>query len=147
MSTTDNTSTVPTAATSSPVTVVRSEEQLAIATTVQVRGAVRLHKRIITETITETVEVRREELVITELAPEEIRLLGTLAAAAGADQLREREFDVILHQERAVVTTEVVPVERIRVRVHVVTEQAQVVESLRREHIGLLDEPVTPPPT
>lgn len=147
MSTTDNPSTVPTAATSSPVTVVRSEEQLAIATTVQVRGAVRLHKRIITETVTQTVEVSREELIVTELAPDEISMQATLAAADGAHQLREREFDVILHQERVVVTTEVVPVERVRVRVHVVTEQAQVVESLRREHIGLLDESVTPPPT
>ena len=145
MSTTGNTPTVPAPA-SPPVTVVRSEEQLAIATTVQVRGAVRLHKRIITETVTQTVEVRREELIVTELAPDEISLQGTLAAE-DTNQLRERQFDVILHQEQVVVTTEVVPVERIRVRVHVVTEQTQVEESLRREHIGLLDERVPPPPT
>jgi len=145
VSTTGNTPTVPASA-SPPVTVVRSEEQLAIATTVQVRGAVRLHKRIITETITKTVEVRREELIVTDLTPDEISLQATLAAE-DTNQLREREFDVILHQEQVVVTTEVVPVERIRVRVHVVTEQTHVEESLRQEHVGLLDDRVPLPPT
>lgn len=116
-----------------PISVLRSEEQLTVSHTVQVTGAVRLHKRIVTETITQTVDVCREELVITELTPDNVTLHD--GTANGDEQLHDREFDLILHEERVVITTTVVPIERVRVRVHVVTDQVQIEETLRREHI------------
>lgn len=125
--------TTPDAAATSPITVLRSEEQLTVSHTVQVTGAVRLHKRIVTETITQTVDVRREELVITELTPDNVTLHD--GTAHGDEQLHDREFDLILHEERVVITTTVVPIERVRVRVNVVTDQVQIEETLRREHI------------
>lgn len=126
--------TTPDAATTPPppITVLRSEEQLTVSHTVQVTGAVRLHKRIVTETITQTVDVRREELVITELTPANVTLHD---GTAHGDELHDREFDLILHEERVAITTTVVPIERVRVRVHVVTDQVQIEETLRREHI------------
>ena len=126
------------ASTSPPAAVVRSQEQLAIARTVRIRGAVRLHKRVVTETVTQTVEVRREELVITELTPEEVSLPATLAAHDGTAQLHEAEFALVLHEERVVVTTEVVPVERVRVRVRIVTADVEVEESVRQERVSVL---------
>ena len=116
----------------SPITVLRSEEQLTVSHTVQVTGAVRLHKRIVTETITQTVDVRREELVITELTPDNVTLHD---GTAHGGELHDREFDLILHEERVVISTTVVPIERVRVRVRVVTDQVQIEETLRQEHI------------
>jgi uncharacterized protein (TIGR02271 family) len=119
---------------SPPITMLRSEEQLTISRTVRVKGAVRLHKRIVTETITQTVEVRREELVITEVAAGDVTVQGSLAAHDDT-QIGDREFDLILHEERVVISTAVVPVERVRVRVHVVTDQVQIQDTRRREHV------------
>ncbi|HEY5787135.1 MAG TPA: YsnF/AvaK domain-containing protein [Microlunatus sp.] len=121
------------AAVSQPVTMLRSEEQLTVSRTVRVKGAVRLHKRIVTETITQTVKVRREELVITEVASGDVTLQGS--PASHDKQLGDREFDLILHEERVVISTAVVPVERVRIRVHVVTDQMHIQETLRREHV------------
>ena len=117
--------------------MVRSEEQLTVSRTVRVKGAVRLHKRIVTETVTHTVEIRREELVITEVAPEEISLQATVARDS-TEQLVEREFELILHEEQTVITATIVPVERVRVRVQVVTDQVQIEETLRREHVDMV---------
>ena len=120
------------ATTPQPITVLRSEEQLAVSRTVRVTGAVRLHKRIVTETITQTVDVRREELVITEVAADDVTLQDS---AATGGELRDGEFDLVLHEERIVINTEVVPVERVRVRVHLITDQVQIEETVRREHV------------
>jgi uncharacterized protein (TIGR02271 family) len=120
-------------AVSKPITMLRSEEQLTVSRTVRVKGAVRLHKRIVTETITQTVEVRREELVITEVAAGDVTVQGS--PAIHDTQLGDREFDLILHEERVVISTAVVPVERVRVRVRVVTGEVHIQETLRREHV------------
>ena len=127
-----------------PAPIVRSREQLAISHTLRVRGAVRLHKRIVTETVTQTVEVRREELVITDLAADEISL-PTSASSTSAGQLSDREFDFVLHEERIVVSTVTVPIERVHVRVRVVSDNQQIVETVREEHVDLLTEPTVTP--
>ena len=139
----DDTPTDP--AVSAPPPIVRSREQLAISQAIRVRGAVRLHRRIVTETVTETVEVRREELVITDLTADEISLQTSLPSDS-TNQLSDREFDLILHEERALISTVVVPVERVHVRIRVVSGNEQIVETLREEHVDLLTEPsVTSP--
>jgi stress response protein YsnF len=43
----------------------------------------------------------------------------------------------VLHAERPVVTTEVVPVERVRLSTELVTEQVQVRDTVRREQVSL----------
>lgn len=53
-----------TAVTDEPPTVIRSEEELVIGRERVAHERVRLVKRIVTETVTQTVEVRREELHI-----------------------------------------------------------------------------------
>lgn len=61
-----------------PVEVVRSEEELVVDTRVLGRERVRLVKRIVTESVTRTVELRHEELVI------ERETLGDAEGASGA---------------------------------------------------------------
>jgi len=47
---------------------------------------------------------------------------------------------VILHAEQPVVTTEAVPVERVRLGTETVTEQQQVTGEVRKEHIEVHDD-------
>jgi stress response protein YsnF len=52
--------------------------------------------------------------------------------------ISEEEHEVTLHAERPVVAKETVPVERVRLGTTTVTEEHQVNEQIRKEHI---DEP------
>jgi uncharacterized protein (TIGR02271 family) len=123
--------------------VVLSEEQLRVSTRTEVIGRVRVRKHVTSEEVTQTVTLRREELAV-----EDLPLDGTagregergLDAATAGDE----EFEVVLHEERLVVVT--VPVERVRVRVHRVTEEVAVSEVVRRERIGLDVSPSAPVP-
>ena len=117
--------------------VVRSEEQLRVRTRTEVTGRVLVRKRVVSEEVTRTVTLRREELVVEELPAGDQP--GTTAAGTGtgtgtlADTAAE-EIELVLHEERVVVTS--VPVERVRVRVHRVAEEVAVSEVLRRERIA-----------
>lgn len=113
--------------------VVRAEEQLRVSTVTRVRERVRLRKRVVTEEVTRTITVAREILDIQHLPADPSREVS--AAAAGLPG--PVELDLVLHEERVVVTTEVVPVERVRVRVHQITEQIEVAEVLRREQVDV----------
>ena len=123
--------------------VVLSEEQLRVSTRTEVIGRVRVRKHVTSEEVTQTVTLRREELAVEDLpldgtvGPEGD---GGLDAATAGDE----EFEVVLHEERLVVVT--VPVERVRVRVHRVTEEVAVSEVVRRERIGLDVSPSAPEP-
>lgn len=125
----------------SPATVVRSEEHLRVGVRTQVRERVMVRKRTVTEEVTRTVTVAREVLDIEHL-PVDAADQATLRSADAPDPV---ELDIVLHEERIVVTTEVVPVERVRVRVHKITEQVDVADVLRREHVEIL--PATPADT
>jgi stress response protein YsnF len=50
---------------------------------------------------------------------------------------------VVLTEERVVVSKEPVPVERVRLGTETVTEQQEVTEAVRKEHIELDDATVT----
>lgn len=115
--------------------VVRSEEQLAVTLPIRVRGGLRISKIVSIETVTQTVEVRREQLHVEELDAD-APTLDTTQDLADYD-LAEQEFDLILHEERVVVSTEVVPVERVRVRTRVITEQREVSDTVRREQVEI----------
>src|SRR4051794_9148535 len=113
--------------------VVRSEEQLVVGTERRATEAVRLHKHVVTEEVTVTVTVRREEPRVERIPVEE-------ADRAAHDRphpqaMEDGTFDVVLYAEEPVVQTRLVPVERVRVHRDVLVEERPVTETVRRERI------------
>ncbi len=120
--------------TSGPVTdgtTTRSEERLRVGTETVETGRARLRKYIVTEQVTTTVPVSREEVRIVR---EPITDANRDAALAGGD-LTEEQHEVILHAERPVVQKETVAVERVRLATETVTEEQQVTGEVRKEQI------------
>jgi len=131
--------TVPVAAVPTPPTtggaMTRSEEQLRVATERYAAKQVRVVKYVVTEEVQVTVPIRREEIRIEEIplddgAPATAGALDT----AGTGGLPET---IVLHTERPVVGTEVVPVERVRLRTEWVQEHVQVRDQVRRERVDV----------
>jgi len=122
--------------TSGPTTddaMTRSEERLDVSTRSEEVGRARLRKYVVTENVTTTVPVTREEVRI-EREPITDANVGD---AMDGPAISEEEHEVTLHAERAVVNKEAVPVERVRLDKTTVTEQEQVSEGLRKEEIEL----------
>lgn len=111
--------------------MTRSEEQIRVGTEKREAGRARLRKYIVTENVTQTVPVSREEVRVER---EPITEANRDAAMAGGD-LTEEEHEVTLHEERAVVEKEAVPVERVRLDKDTVTGHEQVSEEVRKEQI------------
>lgn len=111
--------------------MIRSEERLNIGTERHETGRVHLRKHIVTENVTTTVPVQREEV---RLEREPITDANRDEAFSGAD-LTEEDHVATLHEERVVVSKETVPVERVRLEKDVVTENQQVSEDVRKEQI------------
>ena len=111
--------------------MTRSEERLHVGTEQVETGRARLRKYITTETVTQTVPVSREEVVV-EREPITDANIGN--AMAGGE-LTEEEHEVTLHEERPVVAKETVPVERIRLGTETVTEEQTVSADVRKENI------------
>ena len=118
--------------------MTRSEEQLHVGTETRETGRARLRKYVVTEDVTTTVPVSHEEV---RLEREPVTAANRDEALTGGD-ITEEEHEVVLTEERPVVTKETVPVERVRVDKDTVTEQQQVDETVRKEEIEL-DEPGT----
>lgn len=122
--------------TSGPTTddaMTRSEEQLHVGTRKEEAGRARLRKYVVTENVTTTVPVQREEV---RLEREPITDANRGDAMAGP-AISEEEHEVILHEERPVIEKETVPVERVRLDKETVTEQHTVTEEVRKENIEL----------
>ena len=120
--------------TSGPTTddaMTRSEERLKVGTRQEEAGRARLRKYVVTENVTETVPVSREEVRV-EREPITDKNVG--AARSGPD-ISEEEHEVVLHEERPVVEKEAVPVERVRLGTETVTDQETVSEDVRKEQI------------
>jgi len=111
--------------------MTRSEEQLHVGTRSEEVGRARLRKFVVTENVTQTVPVTREEVRI-EREPITDANVGN---AMDGPAISEEEHEVTLHAERPVVEKEAVPVERVRLDKDTVTEQAAVNETLRKEEI------------
>ena len=111
--------------------MTRSEEHLNVGTETVEAGRARLRKYVVTEQQTVTVPVTREEV---RLEREPITD-ANLAAAMDGPEITEAEHEVVLHEERAVVTTETVPVERVRLATETVTESEEVTGEVRKEQI------------
>jgi uncharacterized protein (TIGR02271 family) len=125
--------------TSGPTTddaMTRSEEKLHVGTEREATGRARLRKYIVTENVTKTVPVQREEVRL-EREPITDANIGD---ALDGPAISEEEHEVILHEERPVVEKETVPVERVRLDKETVTEEHTVTEEVRKENIDLDDD-------
>lgn len=120
--------------TSGPTTddaMTRSEERLEVGTTTQEAGRARLRKYVTTETETVTVPVTKERAVVeTEPITD-----GNVGNATDGPAISDEEHEVVLREERPVVSTTAEPVERVRLGTEAVTEQETVTEEVRKEHI------------
>ncbi len=124
--------------TSGPTTdeaMTRSEEQLKVGTERRETGKARLRKYVVTENVTQTVPVSREEVRIER---EPITDANRGQAMAGGD-ITEEEHEVTLYEERPTVDKEVVPVERVRLDTETVTGEEQVTEQVRKEQVEVDD--------
>jgi uncharacterized protein (TIGR02271 family) len=120
--------------TSGPTTddaMTLSEERLNVGTRSEEVGRARLRKYVVTENVTETVPVTREEVRIEREPITDANIDNAMSGPA----ISEEEHEVVLHAERPVVEKEAVPVERVRLDKETVTEQHQVSEGLRKEEI------------
>jgi uncharacterized protein (TIGR02271 family) len=111
--------------------MTRSEERLKVGTRKEEAGRARLRKYVVTENVTQTVPVSREEVRVER---EPITDKNVSAARSGPN-ISEEEHEVVLHQERPVVEKEAVPVERVRLGTETVTDQETVSEDVRKEQI------------
>jgi stress response protein YsnF len=123
--------------------MTRSEEQLVVGTTLWETGRARLRKYVITEEVQITVPIRREELRLErETIPDGAESLVVDPDVFGPDEVFGGGhggviFEVTLHQERPVVTTEIVPVERVRLSKIVHTDHQIIAGEVRKERIDV----------
>ena len=110
--------------------VVRSEERLQLDSEWVAFERVRVRRRIVTETVTVTVDVRREELVF-EQAPIEDLPIQTSPLPYVAPIV------MTLREEVPVVTLTTRPYEQVTVSVAQVTGQQEIAVDLDREEIEL----------
>ena len=120
--------------TSGPTTddaMTRSEERLQVGTQRVEAGRARLRKRIVTEDVQQTVAVSHDELrVVREPVTE-----ANVGNALDGPTLSEEEHEVVLRAEKAVVSKETVPVERVRLDTQTVHDEVRVDETVRKEQI------------
>jgi uncharacterized protein (TIGR02271 family) len=120
--------------TSGPATddaMTRSEEELRVGTTRREAGRARLKKYVVTENVTQTVPVEREEVRIER---EPITDANVGRATSGPD-ISDEEHEVTLTEEEVVTEKRAVPKERVRLAKDTVTEEEQVTEQVRKERI------------
>ncbi|MDQ3530424.1 MAG: PRC and DUF2382 domain-containing protein [Actinomycetota bacterium] len=115
--------------------MTRSEERLDVGTEKRETGRARLRKHIVTENVTQTVPVQREEVSI-EREPITDANVGD---ATSGPAISEEEHEMTLSEEVPVVEKQAVPKERIRLDKDVTTDEAQVSEEVRREEIDVDD--------
>ncbi|WP_049822816.1 PRC and DUF2382 domain-containing protein [Arthrobacter sp. H41] len=108
-----------------------SEEQLRIGVEQRETGRVRLRKYVVTETVTRTVPVSREELRIER---EPITKANRRKASRHAG-LSEEVYEITLHEQRVVVGKETVPVERVRLDKETLTRNETVSGEVRKERL------------
>ncbi len=115
--------------------MTRSEEELHVGTREQETGKVRLRKHVVTENVTQTVPVQREEVSI-EREPITDANVGD---ATEGPAISEEEHEMTLSEEVPVVEKQAVPKERIRLDKDVTSDETQVSEDVRREEIDVDD--------
>ena len=113
--------------------MTRSEEELRVGTARRETGRARLRKYVVTENVTQTVPVQREE----------VRIEREPVTDANADDamdgpaISEEEHEVVLHAEEPVVDKRAVPKERVRLDKDVVSDEHTVSDEIRKENIDI----------
>ena len=113
--------------------MTRSEEELRVGTARRETGRARLRKYVVTEHVTQTVPVQREE----------VRVEREPVTDANADEamdgpaIFEEEHEVVLHAEEPVVEKRAVPKERVRLDKDVVHDEHTVSDEVRKENIDI----------
>ena len=125
--------------------MTRSEEQLRVGTERVAATRARLVKYVVTEDVQITVPIRREEIRVEQVpiddpADSDIRG-GEALVADPVPSSGGLPDEIILHTERPVVSVEVVPVERVRLRTELVEGQESVTEQVQREQIVVDETP------
>jgi uncharacterized protein (TIGR02271 family) len=111
--------------------MTRSEEELDVGTARRETGRARLRKYVVTENVTQTVPVEREEVRI-EREPITDANVGQ---ATDGPAISEEEHEVTLHADEPVVEKRAVPKERVRLDKETVTDEETVSEDVRKEQI------------
>ncbi|MCA1283112.1 DUF2382 domain-containing protein [Saccharopolyspora sp. 7B] len=115
--------------------MTRSEERLRVDTEQIETGRVRVRKYVVTEQQSVTVPISHEKVRI-EREPIAESERGSMGRSGS---LAEDEQEVVLHEDRPMVTKETVPVERLRLRTELVTEERTVQDEVRRERFDVQD--------
>jgi len=121
--------------------MTRSEERLVVDTERVATTRARLVKYVVTEEVQISVPIRREEIRIEHVpidavdeGPGETLVADEPRPGAAGSGL---PGEIVLHTERPVVTVEVVPTERVRLRTELVQGQETVTEQVQREEVIL----------
>jgi uncharacterized protein (TIGR02271 family) len=120
--------------TSGPTTddaMTRSEEELTVGTRQREAGRARLRKHVVTEMVTKTVPVKREEVRIEREPITDSNRDDALDGPA----ISEEEHEVVLHEDEVVVDKQTVAKERVRMGTETVSEDREISEEVRKEHI------------
>jgi len=127
--------------------MTRSEEQLRVGTELHETERVRLVKRVVTEDVTMTVQIRREELVVERVPVKDGTPLYDDGERALSKAERERLYsavetafngdvvEMVLYEEKPRVEMDLVPIERVRVRRDAHTRDETVSGQVRKEVI------------
>lgn len=108
--------------------LVRQEERLQVSKEMLETGRIRLHRYVDVEPVEQAVHVFHEEYDI-----ERIPVSGD----EGIHSFEEGVQEIILHEERAILRKEVVPVERVRLTARKVEEDQTIRDEIRRERIEI----------
>ena len=111
--------------------MTRSEERLQVGTQRSEAGRAKLRKRIVTENVTENVQVSHDRATVVREPITE----ANMPKAMDGPALSEEEHEVVLRAEKPVVTKETVAVERVRLGTETVTDEQTVTEQVRKEQI------------
>ena len=127
----DTSGDVDTGDTTSGDAMTRSEEELAVGKRTRETGRARLRKYVVTENVTQTVPVKREEVRIER----EPITDGNVGDATDGPAISEDEREVTLKEEEVVVDKRAVPKERVKLGKETITDEEQVSEEVRKEQI------------
>jgi uncharacterized protein (TIGR02271 family) len=115
---------------SSDDAMTRSEEELTVGKTQHEAGRARLKKYVVTENVTQTVPVQREEVRV-EREP----ITDANRDAVSGPDITESEHEVTLTEEEPVVEKRAVPKERVRLSKDTFKEDEQISEEVRKEQV------------
>jgi uncharacterized protein (TIGR02271 family) len=116
--------------------MTRSEEELRVDKSSRERGRVRLKKYVVTDEVTQTVPVQREEVRVER----EPITDANIDNATDGPAISEEEHEVTLHEEVPVADKVAVPKERVRLDKDTVTDEETVSGEVRQERIEVDDE-------